>query len=223
MENISILAALGGGIVSFACPCHLPLTPVYLASLAGPELASDESAKRCLPAFLHSIFFVLGLGSFLALVGVLVAIASEYLNRYAWLLTYISCGLLIILGLYMILAIRFPKINYECHLPRQTGIKTGYLRSFLIGAIYSVVHTPCITPILLAIMTLAFNTGSPWSAGGLMFVYFLGYGLPFLIAGIALGALMPYFKKVAEYRDAIYTSSGFLLIGAGIIILVKSL
>ena len=223
MESISILAALGGGIASFLCPCHLPLIPVYLASLAGPELARDESAKRHLPAFLHSLFFVLGLGSFLALVGILVALASDYLNSYAWLFTFVSCGLLIVLGLYMILAIRFPKINYECHLPSQTGIKTGYLRSFIIGAVYSVVHAPCITPILLAIMTLAFNTGSPWSAGGLMFVYSLGYGLPFLLAGIALGALMPYFKKVAEYRDAIYTASGFLLVGAGIIILVRSL
>lgn len=221
MENVTILAALWGGIASFLCPCHLPALPVFIASLAGPELAAGESAKRRFPIFLHSLFFVLGLGSFLTLILVMASLASGYLDAHAALIYISSCGLLIMLGFYMILAVKFPRINYECHLPSWAGMKAGYLRSFFIGAVYSVVHTPCITPILLAIATLVLNSGNPWNASGLMFVYFIGYGLPFLIAGIALGTLMPFFKKIAEYRDIIYISSGLLLIGSGIITLIK--
>jgi len=221
MESVSILAALGGGIASFLCPCHLSLIPVYLASLAGPELFSAESSSRRLPVFLHSLLFVLGLGLFLAVISIMVALASQFLVANALLITFVSSGLLIALGLYLILSIKFPKINYECHLPYQSGVKTGYLRSFLIGAIYSFLHTPCVTPILLAIMTLAFSTGNPWHAAGLIFVYFLGYGLPFLIAGATIGALIPLFKKIVKYRNDIYIASGLLLIGAGIVILIR--
>ena len=216
MESVSILAALGGGIASFLCPCHLSLIPVYLASLAGPELFSAESSSRRLPVFL-----VLGLGFFLAVISIMVALASQFLVANALLITFISSGLLIALGLYLVLSIKFPKINYECHLPYQSGIKTGYLRSFLIGAIYSFLHTPCVTPILLAIMTLAFSTGNPWHAAGLIFVYFIGYGLPFLIAGATIGILLPLFKKIVKYRNDIYIASGLLLIGAGIVILIR--
>jgi cytochrome c-type biogenesis protein len=221
MESVSIIAALGGGVASFLCPCHLSLIPVYLASLAGPELFNAESSSRRLPVFLHSLLFVLGLGLFLTIISILVALASQFLAANAVLITFISGGLLIALGLYLVLSIKFPKINYECHLQQKTSIKTGYLRSFLIGVIYSFVHTPCITPILLAIMTLAFSTGNPWHAGGLMFVYFLGYGLPFLIAGAAIGAFMPIFKGIIKYHNEIYVVSGLLLIGAGIIILIR--
>jgi cytochrome c-type biogenesis protein len=221
METVSILAALGGGIASFLCPCHLSLIPVYLASLAGPELFRAESSNRRLPVFLHSIFFVLGLGLFLAIISILVTTASQFLSYNALIITFISSGLLIALGLYLILSIKFPIINYECRLPHQSGIKTGYLRSFLIGAIYSFVHSPCITPIMLSIMTLSLGTGNPWHAGGLMFIYFLGYGLPFLIAGATIGFLIPFFKKIIKYRNEIYIASGLLLIGAGVVILIR--
>ena len=223
MEGVSILAALGGGIASFLCPCHLSLIPVYLASLAGPELFSAESSHRRAPVVLHSLFFVLGLGLFLTIISILVSVASQFLASNALTITFISSGLLIALGLYLILSIKFPRINYECHLPHHFGVKTGYLRSFLIGAIYSFLHTPCVTPIMLSIMTLALSTGNPWRAGGLMFVYFLGYGLPFIIAGTAFGLIVPMFKKIIRYRNEIYVASGLLLIGAGTIILVQSI
>jgi cytochrome c-type biogenesis protein len=221
MESVSILAALGGGIASFLCPCHLPLIPVYLASLAGPELFDAELSRRRFPVFLHSLSFVLGLGLFLSLIGILVVLASQFLVTNALLITLVSSGLLVTLGLYLILSVKFPKINYECHIPYQSGIKTGYLRSFLIGVIYSFVHTPCVTPILLAIMALALSSGNPWNAGGLMFIYFLGYGLPFLLAGATIGALMPLFKRIVKYRNEIYIASGLLLMGAGITILIR--
>jgi cytochrome c-type biogenesis protein len=221
MENISIFAALGGGIASFLCPCHLSLIPVYLASLAGPELSDAELSNGRLPIFLHSFFFVLGLGLFLAIIGVLVALASQFIDTHALLLTLISAGLLILLGIYSILSIKFPRINFECHLPTQNGINTGYLRSFVIGATYSFVHAPCATPILLSIFTLALGTGNPLSSGVLLFVYFLGYGLPFLIAGAAIGLLMPLFKKANTYHDEIYIASGLILIVAGAAILVR--
>ena len=223
MEGVSILAALGGGIASFLCPCHLSLIPIYLASLAGPELFSDESSHRRAPVVFHSLFFVLGLGLFLAIISILVSVASQFLSSNALTITLISSGLLIALGLYLILSIKFPRINYECHLPHHFGVKTGYLRSFLIGAIYSFLHTPCVTPIMLSIMTLALSTGNPWRAGGLMFVYFLGYGLPFIIAGPTFSLIVPLFKKIIRYRNEIYVASGLLLIGAGTIILVQSI
>jgi len=221
MEKVSLLAALGGGIASFLCPCHLPLIPVYVASLAGPELGMES--RRRLPMFLHSLFFVIGLGSFLALLGTVAIISSDYLDAFGPQITYASIGLLIAIGIYMVLSVVFPIINYECRLPAQTGIKSGYFRSFAIGAVYSIVHSPCVTPALLAIMTLAVNSGDAWTSGSLLFVYFIGYGFPFLLGGLFLGVLMPLFKKVNEYRNVLYASSGLLLIGAGIVILVSYL
>jgi cytochrome c-type biogenesis protein len=220
MEGVSLLAALGGGIASFLCPCHISLIPVYLASLTGPELGEGSTPKR-LPVFLHSLFFVLGLGVFLSLIFSLGAMAGDFLNNYAGALPYISGGLIVLLGLYMLLSLRFPRLNYECHLPPAGGVRAGYFRSFIIGATYSLVHVPCITPVLLAIIMMGISSGNIWQAGGLMAVYFVGYGLPFLLAGAALGAAMPLLKKISQHRDALYTASGLLLIGVGIIILLR--
>jgi cytochrome c-type biogenesis protein len=219
VENVSLLVAFGGGIASFVCPCHLPLVPVFMASLAGPEL-SGESRRRW-PVFFHSLFFVLGLGFFLALVGTLAIISSDYLDAHAVQVTHASVGLLIAIGVYMVLSAFFPKLNFECRLPARAGIKSGYMRSFVVGGLYSIVHSPCITPVLLAIMTLAVRERDAWVTGGLLFAYFMGYGFPFLLGGMALGAVMPLFKKISEYRNMIYASSGVLLIGAAVIILVR--
>jgi cytochrome c-type biogenesis protein len=148
-------------------------------------------------------------------------LASNYLEAHAILITYISVGLLIAMGLYMLLSVIFPKINYECHLPVQLSVKSGYMRSFAIGAVYSFLHSPCSTPSLLAVAGLVMASDGIWVGGSLLFFYFLGYGIPFLLAGLAFGALMPFFKKVSEYRGMLYATSGVLLIAAGFIILLR--
>jgi cytochrome c-type biogenesis protein len=166
------------------------------------------------------VFFVLGFCLFLAFIGALVLAASESLSSHALLITYVSVGLLVALGFYMLLSAAFPKLNYECHLSDRVGVRRGYLRSFTIGAIYSFLHLPCATPSLLAVTGLAVSSGSTFVGVSLLFFYFLGYGAPFLAVGLAFSALVPFFKKINEYRGVIYAMSGVLLMAAGLIILL---
>ena len=223
MEKISLLAAFGAGIASFLSPCVLPLIPVYFASLCGPEILDSKTAVSRIPIFLHSLSFVLGFSLVFTTMGVLAGLAGIVISPYSAVVRRVVGSLLIVFGLFMLVAMRVPWLNYERRLTLPLGTTTGYLRSFLTGSIFCLAWTPCIGPLLGSVLTLALSSETTWHGAYLLAAYSLGLGLPFLIIGAAFGSITPLLRRIKRYSRWIYIISGLLLIAMGILVLTNML
>ncbi len=216
MSDPSLPVAFVAGVLSFLSPCVLPLVPIYLANLGGAVSLSVEAKRWTI--FLHAISFVagfsivfIGVGASLGLIG--VVLPTNVLR--------ITGGVILILfGLFLLAAIKIPQLNYyEFRLRRSFGGSTGYLRSALMGAVFSVALGPCTGPIIGGILLLAWNAQTAWKGAYLLAAYSLGLGIPFIAVGLALGAALPILKWLRRWSNIISIISGILLIGVGIVML----
>ena len=223
MESISIIVAFSAGLLSFLSPCVLPLVPVYLASLVGPEIFEARSTGIRLPVFLHSLSFVFGFSLIFVTMGAIAGLTGFVINPSLALLNKISGSLLIAFGLFILVALKVPWLNYEKRLNLSLGSTTGYLRSFLIGATFSLAWTACVGPILGGILAIALNSATAWHGAYLLAFYSLGLGLPFLIIGVAFDSMVPLLKRIQRYSQIIHIISGLLLIVIGILILTNKI
>ncbi|NQT30843.1 MAG: sulfite exporter TauE/SafE family protein [Deltaproteobacteria bacterium] len=223
MEQVSLLVAFGAGLLSFLTPCVLPLVPVYLASVCGPEILEPEADKKRLPLFFHSLSFVAGFTLVFTILGASVGLLGFAIGATLALTQTIAGGLLIAFGVFLLASLKIPWLNYEKRLAPSTGATTGYLRSLIIGAIFSLAWTPCVGPILGGILTLAWSSETAWQGAALLAVYSLGLGLPFLIIGATFDSLRPFLRRIYRYSTWSYIISGLLLIAVGILILTGKL
>jgi cytochrome c-type biogenesis protein len=223
MGQISLLIAFGAGLLSFLSPCVLPLVPVYLATVCGPEILEPEAERKRLPIFFHSLSFVVGFTLVFTILGATVGWFGFTLGANLALTRTIAGGLLIAFGLFLLAALKIPWLNYEKRLAPSVGTTAGYLRSLIIGAIFSLAWTPCVGPILGGILTLAWSSETAWSGAYLLAIYSLGLGLPFLVIGVAFDSIRPLLRRIQRYSTWAYIISGLLLIAVGILILTGNL
>ena len=216
MPSISFLTALAAGLLSFLSPCVLPLVPVYVANIGGASvLAPDLVDRRHI--FLHTVSFVVGfslvftaLGASLGLLGAIVP--QDVLEKVAG-------ALLIAFGMFLIAAAKVPWLNYERRLDFGKAKGTGYLRSLVIGIIFSLGWIPCVGPILGGILTLAASSQTVWQGVYLLLAYCLGLGLPFVAVGLALGAASRYIRWLSRHAFVTSIVAAVLLISVGILML----
>jgi len=222
MEYISIWAAFSTGLFSFVSPCVLPLVPVYLASLAGPEIFEAKANRSRLPIFLHSLSFVIGFSIIFTTLGAVAGLAGFALASHL-LITRIAGSLLIVFGLFVLATLKFPWLNYEKRLTPSLGTATSYLRSFFIGVIFSLAWSPCIAGLLMGTLGLALSSEAPLRGAYLLGTYSLGLGLPFLIMGLAFDSIGPLLKRIRRYSTSIHIVGGLALIALGALILTDRL
>jgi len=190
--------------------------PVYLANIAGASvLTSDLPDRRRI--FLHTISFIVGFSLvFTALgasFGLLGAVApGEVLEKVAG-------ALLITFGIFLGAATKIPWLNYEKRLNFTMVKGSGYLRSLLIGIIFSLGWTPCVGPILGSILALAANSQTAWQGVYLLLAYCLGLGLPFIAVALALGTASRYIRWLSRHAFITSIVAAVLLISVGILML----
>jgi cytochrome c-type biogenesis protein len=223
MEDISLLIAFGAGLLSFLSPCVLPLVPIYLASLCGPEIFEPKVSRSRILLLLHSLSFVVGFSVVFAIMGASAGLVGFAIGAHLAIVRQIAGSLLIVFGLFMLVATKVSWLNFERRLAPSLGNATSYLRSFFIGAIFSLAWTPCVGPILGGVLALALGSETVWRGTYLLAIYSLGLGLPFLIIGVALDFITPLLKRIHRYSTATYIFGGVLLIVMGILILTNNL
>lgn len=223
MTQISYIVAFSGGLLSFFSPCVLPLVPAYLANLAGVTAIDPNTRRSYLPTLFHSLSFVLGFSIIFIGLGASVGLIGTTITAYSALLRQIAGGLIIAFGVFLIAAFKLPWLNYEKRLNPTVGSNPGYLRSIGIGAAFALGWTPCIGPILGAILTLAWSSQTVAEGALLLATYSLGMGIHFIILGLVWGAIMPFWKSINRYLGVISIVSGVLLIIVGILILTGNL
>jgi len=216
MSSITFITALGAGILSFLSPCILPLVPVYLANIAGASVLTTDLANRR-HILLHTISFIVGfsvvftaLGASLGLLG--AAVPQGVLEKVAGVL-------LIVFGIFLVAATKVPWLNYEKRLDFGKAKGTGYLRSLLIGVIFSLGWIPCVGPILGGILALAASSQTAWQGVYLLLGYCLGLGLPFIAVGLVLGTASRYLRWLSRHAFVTSIVAAVLLITIGILML----
>ncbi len=207
--------------MSFLSPCVLPMVPVYLASLYGPDLFEQRGFRPAV--FFHALSFVAGFSLIFVLLGAIAGLTGYAIVPDYNLLSKIAGGLLVLFGLVILLSFRVSWLNFERHLAPKLGSSSGFFRSVVIGAVFSVSWTACVGPILGSILALATVQSTAWKGACLLATYSLGLGLPFLIIGIAFDSLLPFLKKMNRYSGIIRAVSGVLLVVVGVLILTGRL
>jgi len=223
MENISILAAFVAGLLSFLSPCVLPLVPVYLASLAGPEILEAKADKRSSHIFLHSLTFVAGFSMVFVILGAGAGLAGLAISEHLFILRRVAGIVIIVFGTLLLVAQKVPQLNFQKRLTPSQGRATGYLRSFLTGAIFALAWTPCVGYALGGILMLAMASETAWRGAYLLAIYSLGLGIPFLVIGATFDAVVPLLRRISRYSKVIYIISGIFLIWLGIFIVTGRL
>lgn len=222
MGVASLAVAFVAGLGSFLSPCVLPLVPVYLASVCGPEILEPKADRGKVPIFFHSLSFVVGFSLVFVTLGAVAGLAGSIISSGP-LVRNIAGGLLIAFGLFLLATLKFPWLNYEKRVKPFMGATTGYLRSLIIGAVFSLGWTPCIAGILGGTLALAVGTMTAGQGAALLAVFSLGLGLPFLIMGLAFDSLSRLLRRVYRYSAWFYVVGGLALIIVGILVITDLL
>ncbi len=151
--------------------------------------------------------------------GAIAGLAGLAINLHSTVIHLISGGLLIVFGLFMLAWTKVSWLNYEKHLNPSLGATSSYLRSFLIGGIFSIAWTPCVGPVLGSILTLAMGSATIGNGASLLGIYSLGMGLPFLLMGLVFDSLVPLLRRIRHYSTALTVFGGVLLVVVGALVL----
>jgi cytochrome c-type biogenesis protein len=224
--EIGIFTAFIGGLISFLSPCVLPLAPPYLAYLGGTTLdkVSGEEGeidpRLARQVFISACFFVLGLATvFVALGATATALSQLLLQNKIWL-ARISGGIIILLGLHFLHILRIPLLDREARFdgPANAG---GFGTSYVIGIAFAFGWTPCIGPILGAILSLAAQEETISSGVALLSVYALGLGVPFLVAAAFIGPFLRWARGFRRHLGLVEKLMGLLLIAVGLLMVTE--
>lgn len=214
---ISIGLAFLAGLVSFLSPCVFSLVPAYIGYLGGQasNQLGDQGNRRL---FAHGVVFVLGFSTVFILFGLLAGSLGGVLFQYRWLLTKIGGIIVILLGIHMTGLIRFQFLEYDQRITADTNRELGFFSSFILGVSFSAGWSPCIGPILGAILTFVMQGGTPWMGGLLLAVYSAGMAIPFLLASLAVSSLRNFIKKYSKWMYYLQIAMGVLLIILGFLL-----
>ena len=222
--NVSFAGALLAGALSFASPCVLPLVPAYLCFLGGTSLdrLQDGEGADSRRVFVSSLAFVAGFSTvFIGLGASATALNRLLLDNMGWL-TMVAGGLIVLLGLHVMGAFRLSFLNYEKRLHVQSK-PAGLFGAFVIGLAFAFGWTPCVGPILAAILMVAGSSDEVWYGTGLLAAYALGLGGPFLIAALAVKPFLAFLKRFRRHMRKVELATGTLLVGTGGLILTGTL
>jgi cytochrome c-type biogenesis protein len=211
----SFAIAFIAGLLSFLSPCVLPLIPSYVGFLTG--LTLEELEVRRGTALLHAIWFVAGFSLvFVALGATASALGAVLLHSQVWI-GRVGGVIVILFGLYLLGILRpaFLMRDRRIELARKP---LGYAGSALVGVTFGAAWTPCIGPILGAILTMAAAQGSLALGAGLLTAYALGLAVPFLLAAMALDRFLVWFQKFRPYLVWVERVAGVLLIVLGLLL-----
>ena len=216
--EVGIAIAFTAGVFSFLSPCVLPLVPSYLTFVTGMSLEDLQEGVNRKATFMHSMLFVVGFSVIFILLGASASFLGQFLRQYELLIARIGGVIIIILGLHLAGVFRLAPLMREkrMHLADKPA---GYLGTLGVGMAFGAGWTPCIGPILGAILTYGMTQETRWAGVGLLSVYSLGLAVPFLIASLALDWFLQSFKRFRKWIPVVEKASGILLVILGILLL----
>jgi cytochrome c-type biogenesis protein len=216
--NVTIVAALLAGMLSFLSPCVLPLVPPYLVYLTGTSLeriAGAEPEPRVRrETITAAILFVLGFSTVFVALGASASAIGGLLRIYAGPLSILAGVGIIIMGLHFLGLTPIAWLMREKRLDMAKPV--GLWGAYLMGFAFALGWTPCIGPILAAILAVAASEATLAKGAGLLAVYSLGLGVPFLIAALAVEPFAAFLARFRAHLGLVEKAMGGLLVLTGI-------
>lgn len=224
--DITIFAAFAAGVVSFLSPCVLPLVPPYLCFLAGSSLEelTDEAADFVVRrrVIIASIAFIFGFSTVFVALGASASAIGQILNEHKLLFGKIAGVIIIIMGLHFLGVFKFSFLHADTryhHDDRPRGI----IGAYTIGLAFALGWTPCIGPILAAILAVAASEDSVAKGAFLLAVYSAGLGMPFLAAAFGINSFMSFAKRFRRHLTTVEKVMGGLLVLTGVMFITGAM
>jgi cytochrome c-type biogenesis protein len=223
--DVTYLAALVAGLVSFLSPCVLPLVPPYLVFLAGTSLERfadkevEQRVKR--ETIAAAALFVLGFSTVFVALGASASVIGSLIRVYSGPLATIAGIIIIIMGLHFLGVTQIAILHRQKRL--EVAKPVGLWGAYVIGLAFAFGWTPCIGPILAAILAVAASEQTVTKGAGLLAVYSLGLGIPFVIAAFAIEPFAAFLARFRNYLHRVEQAMGALLILTGIAFLTGSI
>ncbi len=222
-SEISIIAALIAGFISFLSPCILPVMPGFLAYVSGTSLKNlDNEKKAQRKIFLNSLAFVLGFTTIFAILGVILnSILSHIAYDIQNILAKIGGVIIIFFGLYLLGLFKIKIFEQEHKINVKPHSKYAYINSYIFGAAFAIGWSPCVGAVLGSVFALAAT--QPGLSFILLLAYSLGLGFPFLLLGLFTKQAMMFIKKSTHFFEYFNNIVAVFLIILGILVFTQQL
>jgi cytochrome c-type biogenesis protein len=220
----SIPAAFGAGVISFLSPCVLPLVPGYLAMMSGlngEQLADPQGAdqRRLLRA---TLLFVAGFSVVFVALGASASAVGDFLFEHKIVFNRVAGAVVIVMGLFLA-GIASPRLLEAEKRFQVSPRRLGPYAAPVMGMAFAFGWTPCLGPILAALLVMASHEGTVVKGAGLLLVYSLGLGVPFVLSGVGLTRLESTFRFVKRHYRVINGVAGALLVAFGLLLFTNRL
>ncbi len=214
--TVGLAVAFGAGLLSFLSPCVLPLVPSYVTFITG--LTLDDLGRSRRAALVHALLFVTGFSLIFIALGAGATTAGRLLAAYRDVIARAGGVLVVLLGLFLLGAFT-PGALLREHRVHLADKPAGYFGTLLVGIAFGAGWTPCIGPVLGAVLT--YNLASPDLGRGvlLLLAYSLGLAVPFVLAAVALERFLAVFARVRTRLGLVTRLSGALLVLVGVLML----
>ncbi len=225
--EISYIGALVAGMLSFLSPCVLPLVPPYLCFIGGVSLEQISEEEELPPGVmravvLSAVVFVLGFSTVFISFGATASTIGQFVADYMDTLSKIAGGVIIVLGIHFMGIIRIPILYREARFHAEKK-PAGLIGPYIIGLAFAFGWTPCVGPVLAAILMVAGSESSITYGMGLLAVYSAGLGIPFILAAMAMKPFMNLMARFRRHLQTVERVIGALLVLTGILFMTGSM
>jgi cytochrome c-type biogenesis protein len=225
ISNIGLLTAFAAGAISFLSPCVLPLVPGYVSYVAGGAIPRDSGGSALalrLPAVGLSVCFVLGFSTVFVLLGASATALGQLLLNYRYELNIVGGVIVILFGLFLIGLVRSTWLMREFRF--HAAIPGGRpFSAYVLGLAFAFGWTPCIGPVLGAILTVSAASATVSGGVALLATYSLGLGVPFLLAALFTDGLMARLKAMGRIGWLLQLAAGVVLVVMGLAMITGQL
>ncbi len=215
----SLFVALLAGVISFLSPCVLPIVPPYLAYMGGismAEMTDDKVSNK--PAIFAAVFFALGLSTVFIFLGFAASAFGRVFLQYQEIMGQIAGGVIVIFGLHFLGVFTIPFLQREARL--DAGDRGGSaFGAYILGLAFAFGWTPCIGPILGAILSMAAQEASITRGTLLLATYAIGLGVPFIIAAIFINRAIGVMNRFKRHMGMMEKVMGGLLVLVGLMLI----
>lgn len=228
MMEITLAGAAFAGVLSFLSPCILPIVPFYLSYLAGVginQISAEAQVDRHtrLRAVLAAFFFAAGVITIFMGLGAAATAFGQMVRDYFDILRWFAAALIIAMGLHFLGIIRIGFLYRQLRSDAGNTSKVSLIGAYFIGLAFAFGWTPCVGPVLAAILFTAAGADTASAGAGLLFAYGMGMTAPFVLAALFIGPFMKWMSKFRRHLGAVEKVMGVMLIVFGLLIATNSI
>ncbi len=226
--GVTVFAAGLAGLISFLSPCVLPLVPPYLGFLGGTSLdaltgeGERVSARAYGRVILAAVFFVLGFTTIFVSLGAAASLFGQFIAQHKDTMAMLAGALIVLFGLHFLGVIRIPLLYRQARMEADVS-PASLVGAYVMGLAFAFGWTPCVGPVLATILTFAASEATVAKGAGLLLVYSLGLGIPFILAAVLIRPFMSFMQKFRRHMETVEKVMGGLLVLTGILFVTGSM